>query len=96
MVIRIESGIIIKEGGIICTYIKKGINYSEYKYIHSNRNFQNLESQWISIQQQVGKEIIVVNCYRPLQGDIKECQKYLADDIVEIDLTKTDIFIIGD
>ena len=83
------------KGGGICTYQKKGINNSIYKYIHLNRNFQNLESQWISVQQHFSEEIIV-NCYRAPQGDIKECQKYLSDAIDKIDITKTDIFLIGD
>ena len=38
----------------------------------------------------------MVSCYRPSQGDIKECQKYLKDTIEKIDLKKNYIFIIGD
>ena len=85
-----------KKGGGICTYIKNGINYSESKFIQFNSNCVHLESQWISIKQYIGKEIIIINCYRPPQGDLKECLNYLNVGLNEIDLDKSDVFIIGD
>ena len=85
-----------KKGGGICSYIKTGINFSEHKYKRFNTNCVNLESQWISIKQNVGREIIIVNCYRPPQGTVKECLELLNKGLNEIDLNKCDIFIIGD
>ena len=46
------------EGGGICRYLQSWIYFSEYKYKNSNTNCVNLESQWVSINQQIGKEII--------------------------------------
>ena len=85
-----------KKGGGICTYLKNGLNYSEFKYKHLNQNCQNLECQWISIKQNIGKEIIIVNCYRPPQGDITECLRHIEEGIYEVYLNKADLFIIGD
>ena len=43
-----------------------------------------------------GKDILVVNCYRPPQGHISECLRYLEAGLLELGLNKTDIFIIGE
>ena len=85
-----------KKGGGICTYIKLGLDFSEYKFKRFNSNCRNLESQWVSLKQNVGREIIIVNCYRPPQGDLKECLELLNKGLNEIDMNKCDIFIIGD
>ena len=69
---------------------------SEYKYLHLNTNCRDLESQWISIKQNIGREIILVNCYRPPQGDIEVCLRLLEERLVEFDLSKVDVFILGD
>ena len=84
-----------KKGGGICTYIKSDLNFSEYKYSKFNTNCINLESQWISLKQNIGREIIIVNCYRPPQRDINECLGYLNKGLNEINLNKCDVFIIG-
>ena len=86
-----------KGGGICkCMYIKNGLYYSEFKYIQFITNCVHLESQWVSIKQKIGREIIIVNCYRPPQGDLNVCLRYLNKGINEIDLEKSDVFIIGD
>ena len=77
-----------KKGGGICSYIKTGINFSEHKYKRFNTNCVNLESQWISIKQNVGREIIIVNCYRPPQGTVKEGLDLLNKGLNELDLNK--------
>ena len=86
----------LKKGGGICTYIKVGVNFSEYKYNIFNSNCVHLESQWISINQEVGREIIIVNFYRPPQGVMQECLELLNKGLNEVDMNRCDIFVIGD
>ena len=72
------------------------MNYFEYKYKHLNKNCRHLEAQWISVKQNIGKEIIIVNCYRQPQGSIKECLSFLEEGLNQINLDRADVFIIGD
>ena len=86
-----------KRGGGVLTFIKSGIPFSEEKYSNLNNSSPDLEMQWIQISLQNVRPIVVVNAYRPPQGDYKECCKMLTEAFSKADLKEnTDIFLLGD
>ena len=87
----------VKKGGGICVYIKKGVLFSENKYINLNLSSKNIEMQWISLNQCNMRELVIVNLYRPPQGNIKEFCTSLHDCLATFDsATKREFFIMGD
>ena len=86
-----------KKGGGVCLYIKKDIIHSCEKYSYLNESSKNIESQWISLNQPNMREIIIVNIYRPPQGNIKEFCEKLNDDLLNFDsVKKREFYFMGD
>ena len=61
----------IKKGGGVCIYIKKDMLYSDTKYNSLNISSKDIESQWLSLNHPKMREIVIINVYRPPQGNCK-------------------------
>ena len=86
----------IKKGGGVALYVKNSLNYSDVDFIHLNTNNKNIESQWVSIKQQNSRTILIGNVYRPPQGNIETFIQVLEDILTSMDLSKIELFIMGD
>ena len=52
--------------------------------------------QWLYIHRENCKDIVVCNIYRPPKGDLKRAITYLDDGLKTLNLSKIDIFLLGD
>ena len=77
-------------------YVKNSLNYSDVDFIHLNTNNKNIESQWVSIKQPNSRTILIGNVYRPPQGNIETFIQVLEDILTSMDLSKIELFIMGD
>ena len=85
-----------KKGGGVATYIKNNLDFSEVSHSHFNTSNANIESQWISINLENSKLILIGNVYRPPQGDIDEFISVLDNILSTLDFGKTELYIMGD
>ena len=85
-----------KKGGGVCSFIRNNLDFSENTYSYLNRSTKDIEMQWISVLQKPNKTILIANCYRPPQGNIDSFTKIFEDILEDLDLTKIEIFVIGD
>ena len=91
-----EGHLNIKKGGGVALYVKNSLNYSDVDFIHLNTNNKNIESQWVSIKQPNSRTILIGNVYRPPQGNIETFIQVLEDILTSMDLSKIELFIMGD
>ena len=78
-------------------YVRNSINYSDSKYSEFNVTCKDLEMQWILLSIPNVRPIVVVNIYRPPQGDYKKCCKLILDAFEKASMKgNTDIFVMGD
>ena len=93
---RLTDPTVKKGGGLIC-YVKEGLVMNESRYERLNRSSRDLEMQWVSLEMLHMRRIVVINVYRPPQGDYKVACKALHDSIREADLKdNAEIFLLGD
>ena len=74
-----------KGGGLIC-YVREGLVMIEHKYSHLNQSTRDLEMQWILLDMKRMRKIVIINIYRPPQGDYKKACKSISNAIREVDL----------
>ena len=91
-----DNNLIPKKGGGVATYIRNNLDFSGTTHSHFNTSNANIESQWISINQKNSKLILIGNVYRPPQGDIDEFIHVIEHILSSIDLSKTELYIMGD
>ena len=85
-----------KGGGLIC-YTKHSITMNEFRYACLNQSNQDLEMQWVSLDMKKMRKIILINVYRPPQGDYKAACKLIHEAIGKADLKdNVEIFLLGD
>ena len=78
-------------------YIKKGIKYSSTKHMELNISSKDLEMQWISMSLFNVRPIVLVNVYRPPQGDYKNCCALISEAYSKAILKhNTEIYLLGD
>ena len=85
-----------KWGGGLITYInsKHSNNLQELQELSATT--PNYEALWVKINMPTSKDIIVCNFYRPPNGKLDKSVKYLEDSLACINMSKTDVFILGD
>ena len=70
---------------------------NKFRYLKPNQSCRDLEMQSISIEQSHMRRIVVINVYRPPQGDSKRACKLIHDSIKEANLkNNAEIFLLGD
>ena len=83
-------------GGLLC-YSKLALNSSDSKYEHLNCSTRDIELQWISVDIKNLRPIVILNVYRPPQGDHKKACNLLNDSIAKAHLkNNTEIYVLGD
>ena len=87
----------VKRGGGLACYIKKGIKHSDTRYKELNVSTEDIEMQWISISFHNVRPIVLVNVYRPPQGDYKKCCSKISEAFLKANLREyTVIYLLGD
>ena len=83
-------------GGLVC-YIRSSIKFSDTKLAYLNHSSQDIEMQWISLNVDNIRPIVVVNVYRPPRGSYKKCCELLFDAMNRADVkNNTEFVILGD
>ena len=85
-----------KRGGGIALYIKSCLNFSDTDFIEWNTSNVDIESQWVTIKFPNSKTILIGNVYRPPQGNVDKFIQVLDNYFSELDLSKFEIFLMGD
>ena len=85
-----------KKGGGVCMYVRNDLDASYLLLKESNISTQHGEIQWLSIQNDYCKNIIIANCYRPPSGKVENFVNLLERNLLTLDKQKNDIFVIGD
>ena len=87
----------VKKGGGLAIYIKQDLHVSLDKLKKFNVSTKNIEVQWVEVNMENSRNIIIGNIYRPPQGDINTCCDFLTDTVNDIVLANNaDIFLLGD
>ena len=85
-----------KGGGLIC-YARQNLRLNEFRYAKLNHSNCNLEMQWVSLDMPHMRRIVLINIYRPPQGDYKKACKLIHNAIKDADLKdNVEIFVLGD
>ena len=85
-----------KGGGLLC-FVRKDIKFSDSKYMHLNNSSEDLEMQWILLTIPNVRPIVIVNIYRPPQGNYKKGCTLLSEAFAKADLgDNADVFLLGD
>ena len=78
-------------------YFREELQVSDTKLMQLNCSCSDLEMMWVMISHKSRRDIVVVNVYRPPQGDYKEASKLLNNAFTKANLKdNTDIFLMGD
>ena len=77
-------------------YIRSGLDFSETSHSNLNTSSKDIEMQWVSIKQPHNKLILIGNIYRPPQGSMERFIQVLENSLLQIDMTKTELYIMGD
>ena len=85
-----------KRGGGLITYVncKHSSLYEPLNELSISNEF--IEAQWVLIHRPHCKNVVVCNVYRLPKGDLSKAVKYLDDCLKTINLSKIDLFILGD
>ena len=73
-----------KKGGGLACYFNEGINMNDYRYSKLNCSNKDLKMQWISLENKNMRRVVLINTYRPPQGDYKKACKFIHDAILRI------------
>ena len=87
----------IKKGGGLCMYINQKIEFTNSDISKLNYSSKDIEIQWMEIKFPKMRNIIIANIYRPPQGNVKNCCKYIRNCLNNMnDIDKNDVFFMGD
>ena len=87
----------VKRGGGLICYVSQNINMNEFRYARFNQSNKDLEMQWISLDMTNMRRIVIINVYRPPQGNYKVACKLIHEAIRDSNLKdNVDIFLLGD
>ena len=87
----------VKKGGGLACYVKKGIKHSSTEFIDLNVSTKDIEMQWISVDLPSVRQIVIVNIYRPPQGDYKACCKVISEAFLKANLrVNAEVYLLGD
>ena len=87
----------IKRGGGLICYVDNGIDMNEFSYAHLNNSSRDVEMQWVALDIKNMRKVVIVNIYRPPQGDYKAACKIIHNAINNANLKdNAEIFLMGD
>ena len=85
-----------KKGGALLTYVANKLATGLVQLEKLNTLNGDLESQWIEIERDNAKNIIISNIYRPPAGQLKNTLTLLNKNISTFNLSEKEIFLLGD
>ena len=85
-----------KRGGGLLTYVNKKHSSHCEPILDLDTSDGDIEAQWIQIHRPYCKNVLVCNVYRPPTGNLDKAVKYLNDCIQSLNLSKINLFIMGD
>ena len=85
-----------KRGGGLITYVNEKHASSCENLTELDKSDGNIEAQWVYFHRPHCKDVVVCNMYRPPAGNLKQAIDYLEDCLKTINISKTDIFLVGD
>ena len=91
-----RNSVYVKKGGGVLMYIKDNVQWSDENVKFLNRSENFLEIQWIEITNENCRNFIIANGYRPPDGNISDFHDFIEASSNSIDLTRNDVFLIGD
>ena len=100
-IIRLDRGTdsgkrVKKRGGGLITYIKQKHASNLESLDALNISNEHIEAQWIYVHRPSCKNVVVCNMYRPPTGNLSKAIAYLDNSLKSFNLSKTDIFLLGD
>ena len=70
---------------------------NEFRYEDLNCSCRDLEMQWVSLEAKNMRRVVIINIYRPPQGDYKKACKLIHEAIKNANLKdNVEIFLMGD
>ena len=85
-----------KKGGGVSIYLKNHIVYDNQAFEKFNRSDKDIEAQWVQVKNNFTKDALLINVYRPPQGNVLDFVDYFENTLSTIDISKFDVFIMGD
>ena len=85
-----------KRGGGLLTYVNSKHSSLCEPLVELNKSNEYIEVQWVLIHRPQCKNVVVCNVYRPPSGDLKKAVNYLEECVKTINMSKVDLFILGD
>ena len=85
-----------KRGGGLLTYIKDEFASESEALPDISTSCLDIEAQWTILHRTHCKDVVICNVYRPPGGKLDKAVKYLNECLSCFDLSKVDIFILGD
>ena len=87
---------VTKKGGGVCTYIKDGLNYKVNTIPELTISTKDIECHNFELILGNQKNVLIVNLYRPPQGDVDIFINLFDLALQNIDFVRKDIIILGD
>ena len=85
-----------KRGGGLASYIKNGLNFSDTKYAKLNTSCKDLEMQWLELSPKNMRPILIINIYRPPQGNYKTCCELISESFSHANIRDNiEVYILG-
>ena len=92
-----QDGKTIKRGGGLAMYINSDLSHSSTDLAHLNISSENIELQCLTVSIPKTRKIVLLNTYRPPQGDLSEFKYSIKDTIAKVKVKdNTEIFLVGD
>ena len=85
-----------KRGGGLITYINNKHSSFCESLEDLNASTEHIEAQWVLIHRPHCKNVVICNAYRPPNGNLKKALLYLDESLKQINLSKVDVFLLGD
>lgn len=84
-------------GGGLCTYVRTGLTCSSSKFEHLNVSNKFIEMQWIFFRRNKERKCILVNIYRPPEGDVNDFIARLKAALLQVKFLNTyNVYVTGD
>ena len=85
-----------KKGGGLVTYVRTKYTSQCEPLDDLNTSTKNVEAQWTYIHRTNCKDMVICNVYGPPTGDLSKAISYLDECLNTLNMSKTDLFMIGD
>ena len=86
-----------KRGGGVAVYYAESLPCSDSKYNHLNFSSKDIELQWLSVNLENLRPIVILNVYRPPQGDYKVFCREILNRVHLANLKdNAEIYLMGD